>query len=173
MIKHLDEGNLHFEFLSFLSAERFDSKELNVFGMKSVDFVAEDTDCLYFIEVKDYQHPNTTENRRKLDFETLIAAVESKKSIFTVEMGAKIKDSLLRKYSLGEQINKKIVFLLFINLDKFGEFERGRLLAKISGHIPTGLNDARFPAFTSISFDLVNAVQLKNYGITCTEKAKG
>ena len=172
MTKHLDEGNLHFEFPSFLSAGRFDNKELNVFGMKNVDFVAEDADCLYFIEVKDYQHPKATDERRKLDFETLVEAVENKKSIFTIEMGAKIKDSLLRKYSLGEQFNKKVVFLLFINLDKFGEIERGRLLSKVCGHVPMGLNEPRFPAFTSISFDLVNAEQLKNYGIICTEKAE-
>jgi len=173
MNKQLHEGNLMFEFPSFLSVERFDNKESNPFGMKSVDFVAEDADCLYFIEIKDYQHPKATPNRRKADYETLIAAVKNKKSIFTVEMGAKIKDSLLRKYSLGEQFSKRIVFLLFINFDVFSEIERGRLMAKISGHIPTGLNEPRFPAFTSVSFDLVNAGQLKNYGIICTEKAEG
>jgi len=173
MNKQLGEGNLMFEFPSFLSVERFDDKESNPSGMKSVDFMAEDANCLYFIEIKDYQNPKAPPNCRKADYEMLIAAVENKKSIFTVEMGAKIKDSLLRKYSLGEQFNKKVVFLLFINLDKFGEIDRGRLRAKISGHVPTGLNADRFPAFTSISFDLLNAEQLKNYGIICTEKTEG
>jgi len=168
MNKQLQEGNLLFEFTSFLSAERFDNNESNPFGMKSVDFVAEDTDCLYFIEVKDYQHPNATSKRRRLDFETLTAAIENKKSIFTIEMGAKIKDSLLQKYSKGEHFDKKILFILFINFDVFSEVERGRLMTKISGHVPTGLNENRFPSFTSISFELVNAEQLKNYGIICT-----
>ena len=172
MIKQLDEGNLLFEFPSFLSAERFDSKKLNAFGMKSVDFVAEDAESLYFIEVKDYQHPKAAPERRKKDYETLIAAVESKKAVFPMEMGGKIKDSLLRKFSIGESFSKKVVYLLLVNLDKFSEFERGLLMAKISGHVPTGLGDSRFSAFTSIVFDLVNAEQLKNYGIICTEKAE-
>jgi len=170
--KLLDEGNLQFEFPSFLSAERFDSKKINATGMKSVDFVAEDAGSLYFIEVKDYQHPKATLERRKTDYETLTAAVKNKKAIFPIEMGAKIKDSLLRKYSVGEKFTKKVVYLLFINLDKLSEFEQGLLMTRISGHIPTGLNESRFPAFTNISFDLVNAEKLKNYGIICTKKTE-
>ena len=85
-------------------------------------------------------------------------------------MGQKIKDSLLRKYSLGEKITKKVVYLLFINLDNLGKNERGRLKHKISGHVPTGLNDGRFREFTSISFDLVDAKQLESYGVSCTVK---
>ena len=170
MSKQLDEGNLQFQFPAFTSAERFDSKELNAFGMKCVDFVAEDEESLYFIEVKDYQHPNATPERRKIDYETLIAAVENKESVFSLEIGGKIKDSLLRKFSTGEKFSKKVIYLLLINLDKFSEFERGLLMTKISGHVPTGLNESRFSAFTSIAFDLVNPEQLKKYGITCTQK---
>ena len=83
-------------------------------------------------------------------------------------MGEKIKDSLLRKYSTGDSFNKNVVYLLFINLDKLGAFERGLLMTKISGHIPTGLNDARFSAFSEISFDLVNTEKLRQYGIICS-----
>jgi hypothetical protein len=62
------------------------------------------------------------------------------------------------------------VYLLFINLDKLGEFERGLLKTKINGHVPLGLNNARFNAFTEISFDLVNSAQLMKYGIVCSNK---
>jgi hypothetical protein len=55
-----------------------------------------------------------------------------------------IKDSLLRRCAEGEKFTKKVMYLLFINLDKLGEFERGLLKTKINGHIPLGLNDARF-----------------------------
>jgi len=170
MTKVLDEGNLLFDFSVFQSAEKFDDRQTNPRGMMSVDFVAEDSDCLYFIEVKDFQNPNASKERLKEDFEMLRDAVEKKKAVFNIRMGAKIKDSLLRKYSLGEEITKKVLYILFINLDKLSEHERGLLKAKISGYVPTGLNDSRFCKFTDISFDLVNAEQLKLYGINCTTK---
>jgi hypothetical protein len=138
--------------------------------MKSVDFVAETADCLYFIEVKDYQHPNAPQERQKDDYKKLMEVVDVGKTVFALEMGEKIKGSLLRRYAEGNAFTKKVMYLLFINLDKLGEFERGFLKTKISGHIPTGLNDARFSAFNEVTFDLVNADQLKQYGVNCTEK---
>lgn len=168
MSKLLDEGNLQFDFSACQAVERFDDKKINPYGMKSVDFVAEDSENLFFLEVKDFQHPKATAERRAADYKMLIDAGIGQKSIFNLEMGKKIKDSLLRKYASGDRINKKVVYLLLINLDKLGEFERGMLKAKITGHIPTGLNDKKFINFTEIFFDLINAKQLKPYGIICT-----
>jgi hypothetical protein len=165
-----EEGNLIFDFNDCGTAERFDVKGKNPDGMKSVDFVVETTDCMYFIEVKDYQNPCAPQERREIDFNMLISAVKDKESVFIMEMGAKIKDSLLRKYAENHSFTKKIVYLLFINLDKLGEFERGMLKAKISGHVPTGLNHSRFNAFTGISFNLVNIEQIIHYGIVCKNK---
>ena len=167
--KLLEEGNLQFDFSAYSLVERFDDRQINPYGMKAVDFVAEDDECLYFIEVKDYQNPKATEERRKADYKMLIEAGKEK-AVFNLEMGEKIKDSLLRKYSLGEKITKKVVYLLMINLDKLGEFERGLLKERISGHVPIGLNESRFREFTNISFDLVNSEQLKSYGIICAAK---
>ena len=171
MNKILDEGNLLFDFSTCHKVERFDDNKINPCGMKAVDFVAENTDSLYFIEVKDFQNPKSPKEQRIADNEMLIEAGSKGKTIFTIEMGVKIKDSLLRKYSLGEKITKKVIYLLLINLDKLGEFERGLLKTKISGHIPTGLNDDRFCEFTNISFDLVDAKKLQDtYGVTCTAR---
>ena len=164
------EGNLQLDFTDCGTTERFDTKDKNAYGMKSVDFVVETDDCSYFIEVKDYQHPNASQERQKDDYEKLMDAIGASKTIFALEMGEKIKNSLLRRYAEGDTFAKKVMYLLFINLDKLGEFERGLLKAKISGHIPTGLNDARFNAFTEVSFDLVNADQLKQYGILSTDR---
>ena len=169
MSKLLDEGNLQFDFSSFNTVERFDDRQYNPHGMKAVDFFAEDTKHMYFIEVKDFQNPNAPDKSRVSDYKMLIDATKSK-SIFSIEMGVKIKDSILRRYSLGEKITKNIIYLLLINLDKLGEFERGLLRERISGHVPTGLNDSRFSEFNNISFDLVNVLQLKQYGIICTAK---
>jgi hypothetical protein len=79
-----------------------------------------------------------------------------------------IKDSILRRYAEDNSFSKKAVFLLFINLDLFGETERGLLKAKISGHVPTGLNHERFGSFVGMSFDIVNIEQLRQYGVVCT-----
>ena len=168
MNKILNEGNLQFDFSGFEIVERFDDNEINAYGMKAVDFVVENENCAYFIEVKDFQHPKAPAERRKADYYMLVSAAEDEKSVFCLEMGEKIKDSLLRKYSAGESFSKTVVYLLFINLDKLGAFERGLLMIKINGHVPTGLNDERFSAFTEILFDLVNAEELKKYGVICT-----
>lgn len=173
MSKVLEEGNLRFDFSTLLSAERFDDKRNNAYGMKAVDFVVEDAERMFFIEAKDYQNPSAPAGRRKTDYEMLITAVNDKGAIFPIEMGAKIKDSLLRKFAEGGTFSKKVVYLLLINLDKLGAFERGMLTEKICGHIPTGLNESRFCAFTSMEFRLVNAEQLNNYGIVCTAIAGG
>lgn len=170
MNRILEEGNLRFEFSGFEPVERFDDKTINAYGMKAVDFVAESNTDVYFIEIKDFQHPNAPQGQRDADYKMLVSAVEEKKSVFCLEMGEKIKDSLLRKYSEGEAFYKNVVYLLVINLDQLGAFERGLLMAKISGHIPTGLNDERFSAFSKITFDLVNAKKLNQYGIICTAK---
>ena len=166
-----DEGNLRFDFIAYDTVERFDDKKNNSTGMKAVDFLAETNDCLYFIEVKDFQHPKAPKDRRNKDF-VMLTQEETKEHVqFILEMGEKIKDSLLRKYAEGYMFEKSVVYLLFINLDQLGEEECGQLKAKIRGHVPTGLDDARFRAFTKISFDLVNASRLeKEYRIACAKK---
>ena len=166
------EGNLRFDFAACGKAERFDEKNLNSFGMKAVDFIVETADCLYFIEVKDFQNPNAPTEQQEKDLEMLIAAANDQKAVFNLEMGEKIKDSLLRKYAEGSAFSKKVMYILFINLEGLGEKERGLLKDRIKGHVPTGLNDARFNAFTEISFDLVNTKKkLMEHGIVCEDKS--
>jgi hypothetical protein len=166
------EGNLQFTFSGYVAVEKFDDKLRNPFGMKPVDFIAESADKIYFLEVKDYQHPRATRERIDADLDMLQNAFKKGKSNFCLEMGQKLKDSLLRKYAQDYTFSKDVVFLFLINFDKLGIEERLLLKSKIDGFVPTGLNADRFPAFTSISFDLVNAEQLKNYGIICTEKVE-
>ncbi|MDR1320022.1 MAG: hypothetical protein LBK56_01140 [Gracilibacteraceae bacterium] len=160
-----DEGNLQLDFSAFISAIRFDDQKTNPYGLKSVDFVAETADAVYYLEVKDFQNPKS--QNFQMDLQMLKDAQKDGKHTFCLEMGEKIKDSLLRQYAQGIILAKELKYLLLINLDVLGAAERGRLKAKISGHIPTGLNDTRFTAFTSISFELVTAEQLKTHGIVC------
>ena len=169
----LDEGNLTFDFSGCNPIKpvfRFDSAAENAYGLKAVDFEAETDDSLIFVEVKDFQHPNATEKRRKADFKMLVEAATRGNATFHMEMGQKIKDSLLRKYAQGERITKNVVYLLLLNADGFSAAERMRLKEKIGGHVPTGLNSTRFSEFTSITFEMANIEHLKSFGITCTAK---
>jgi hypothetical protein len=167
----LEEEDLEFEFNGFLSAERFDVKGSNPRGLLPVDFLAETPEYLYFIEVKDFQNPKAPEQFIAKDYKMLCDAITLKqKSFFTIAMGQKIKDSLLRQYALEISFNKPIIYLLFVNLDKFSEDELGQLKIKISGYIPTGLDKEKYTGFTEISFDVVNSKKLKEHGIICTRK---
>jgi len=145
--------------------------------LEPVDFVAENNDCLYFIEVKDYQHPNPKAIEKRAENRKILIEAAKKKgeegALFCHKMGSKIKDSLLRKCASGDiavGFTRKIIYLLFINFDNFGETERGLLKTRISSHVPIGLKNSRFGLFPQMSFELVNAEQLKTYGIICTVK---
>jgi hypothetical protein len=177
-----EEGNLRFDFSDCGIAERFDDTQINPRGLKAVDFVVESANRLYFIEVKDFQNPNAPKEQREQDYKLLVEAGTGKKkrtllnpdqeeayAVFNLEMGEKIKDSLLRKYSLGDEFTKDVAYVLVIHLNALTAYERGRLKEKISGHVPTGLNKPHFKKFTELSFDLVDVGQLRRYGIKCVE----
>ena len=181
----IDEGNLQFDFSNcplIKPVERFDRKIGNPQGLEPVDFVAETADFLYFIEVKDFQHPNPKASHKE-DYDMLVAAIEYKKEmtrvngnvkgmepVFPRKMGQKIKDSLLRKYALGEEFNKSVIYILLINMDALKDQQRLVLFDKIRGHIPAGLKHPQYSKFKDILFDLVDINQIKKYGITCTTK---
>ncbi|MDR0764598.1 MAG: hypothetical protein LBE65_03290 [Synergistaceae bacterium] len=74
-----EEGNLRFDFSDCGIAERFDDTQTNPRGMKAVDFVVESANCLYFIEVKDFQHPNASKEQREHDYKLLVEAGTGKK----------------------------------------------------------------------------------------------
>jgi hypothetical protein len=162
-----EESGLSIDFSACGNALRYDNEQAN--GMKSVDFLVESDDCLFFVEIKNYQNPNAAPENRENDYKMLVEAGTAKKSVFALEMGAKIKDSLLRRYAAGNHFTKEAVYLLFIHLDKLAPRERGRLAEKINGHVPTGLNSSQYTSFAKICFDLVNAEGLKQYGIVATQ----
>jgi hypothetical protein len=172
MNKVLEEGNFLFDFSAFTYVERFDKEFGNPAGLRPVDFVLENSNTMYFFEVKDFVNPKTPSDQVISDYDMLREAVKKGvKSVFNLEMGEKIKDSLLRKYALGHEFLKNVCYLLFINVDNFAPEELGRLKEKISGYIPTGLNNKKYNSFTKITFELVNREQLKNHNISCTVKS--
>ncbi|GHU57735.1 hypothetical protein AGMMS49975_23730 [Clostridia bacterium] len=108
----MTESGLVFDFSDCGTAARFD--EITANGMKLVDFVVESEECLYFLEVKNYQHPNAPLENREKDLKMLTSTVDEKPSAYALEMGMKIKDSLLKKYMSGYEFTKPVKYLLFI-----------------------------------------------------------
>ncbi|MDR2897299.1 MAG: hypothetical protein LBU99_00685 [Spirochaetaceae bacterium] len=164
----MEEGNLKFDFTRCGVPTKFDIESNS--GLSAVDFIAHKKNCILFIEVKDYQNPNTSDSQRTETLVMLREAVKNKESTFCLKMGSKIKDSLLSVYAKGksELFTKNVVYLLFINSDMLTAAERLSLFDNICGYVPTGLNHDRFTAFKKIRFKIVDAEKLKKYGITCT-----
>ncbi len=85
-------------------------------------------------------------------------------------MGMKIKDSLLRRYAQAKPFSKKIEFLLIIKFSFLKANDRELLYKRIRGYIPTGLNDSKYTAFSSISFEMPRIDELKSkYGFDVKE----
>ena len=164
----IEEGNLIFDFTHCGSPVKLDTE--NNSGLYSVDFLVDKEKYLLFIEVKDYQNPDTPHAQRNDDYNMLLSAGDAEESIFSIKMGSKIKDSLLSLYAKGNIFAKNVVYLLFINFDDLKAAERQLLFDKICGQIPTGLNNDVFTAFKEITFKLVNADKLRKYGVICTSK---
>jgi len=154
------ESGLEFDF--HLPFEKADAETCQ--GLKAVDFIVEDNDCIYFIEIKNYEQPKAPKKNRIHDYIMLT----NKDTAFPLEMGMKIKDSLLRRYAQAKSFSKKIVFLLIIKFSFLSPNERRRIYERVSGYIPTGLNG--YPAFSNISFEMPQIDDLHNkYGFDVTE----
>jgi hypothetical protein len=133
-------------------------------GLMSVDFEVDYTDYLCLIEVKNYDNPKATPKNRETDYKRLT----DPEAAFPLEIGMKIKDTLLKKFSEGATFDKPILFILINKFDILEPSERINLYDKISGYIPTGLKGKS--KFThGIKFDMPSFYDLDHkYGIKAT-----
>jgi hypothetical protein len=166
MQKTLVESELIFDFTDCISAEKYDAAVPA--GLSSVDFVAETSEFIYFIEVKNYAQSRATEERRKTDYAMLTDA----DAAFPRDIGTKIKDSLLRKYADGYRFTKPITALLVMKQSEIMAEQRLKLFDRIKGHVPTGLNDDKFAHFTKITFNIPKITETGRYGFTVTAQPK-
>jgi hypothetical protein len=157
----VQEGNITFIFHN--PWEKFDEKSYN--GLKLVDFVVEDESCLYFIEIKDYDHPNTPDEQRESNYKML----NDPEAALPLEIGMKLKDSLLRFYALSREFSTEVKFLFIINSNELKSRERTKLAERIAGYIPNGLNTDEHPNFSKISFEMPPIESVKEkYGFDCS-----
>ncbi|MDR0380962.1 MAG: hypothetical protein LBH86_03080 [Oscillospiraceae bacterium] len=161
-----------FDFEGFVSADYCDTPENANKGLKIVDFIADDGEKILFIEVKNYARKSddaTTKEHLTARQETDYRMLTDPDAAFPLEMGMKFKDSLLRWYASGHRFDKPVAMLLVINPpDSLREKDIIRLIQRIDGYIPTGLNAEQYPKFTSTFFALVTADEAEHYGFSVT-----
>jgi hypothetical protein len=87
---------------------------------------------------------------------------------FPLEIGMKIKDSLLKKYAEGYVFTKPIVALLIMKLGKLNSKQRQRLFSKIAGYVPSGLNRG-YARFSRIEFRMPEVSDTEEYGFTVAQ----
>ncbi|GHU92121.1 hypothetical protein FACS189479_00040 [Spirochaetia bacterium] len=161
----LIESGMEFDFSAFNSAEYYDTPDNQCSGLKIVDFIAENDELHFFIEVKNYVNVSgdplvqaRMDKRQKTDYLMLTDPVAA----FPLEIGMKFKDSMLRWLASGNEFSKPIVLLLVMNLPAlFQSREIEFLRRRIVGYIPEGMNaqPERFPKMTNVFFDMLNVAE--------------
>jgi hypothetical protein len=156
------ESGLTFDFSRCMAREKCDEK--SCYGLKSVDFVVETEERVCFIEVKNFEQVDAPRENRERDYKMLT----DPNAAFPLEIGMKIKDSLLKKFVEGGTFSKPIVVLLIIKLDRLNTKQRKRLFSKIAGYVPTGLNKG-YERFSRIKFEIPKMSDTEQYGFTVTQ----
>ena len=117
----IQEKNIIIDFHDHLNVKKFDEKMPLSYCMKAVDFIVEDEKVVYFIELKDPDHPDA----KKKDREKFIEKFQSPQ--FEEELKYKYRDSFLYEYAAGNLPDKPIIYLIMINAKSLSSAE---LLAK-------------------------------------------
>jgi hypothetical protein len=131
-------------------------------GLMSVDFIVDAPDVLYLIEVKDFEHSRATAENKKRDYKKLT----DPEAAFPLEIGMKVKDTLLKQFADSLSFEKPVKFLLLIKMSKLEPSERTTIYEWTRKYIPTGLKKS--PKFTSIDFDLTSPSEMQSqYGFEC------
>jgi hypothetical protein len=161
----LTESSMEFDFSAFTSAEYYDTPENQCAGLKIVDFIADNDELHFFIEVKNYKNVSddpyvqaNMDRRQKTDYLMLNDPIAA----FPLEIGMKFKDSMLRWLASGDDFSKPIALLLVMNLPAlFQSRDIERLRRRIAGYIPEGMNahPERFPKMTNVFFDMLNVTE--------------
>jgi hypothetical protein len=156
------ESGLTFDFSRCLTVEKCDEETCQ--GLKYVDFMADTEDCVCLIEVKNFEQMDAPLENRERDYKMLT----DPDAAFPLEIGMKIKDSLLKKYAEGYSFTKPIVALLIMKLDKLNIKQRQRLFNKIVGYVPTSLNKG-YAQFSRIEFEIPAISETRKYGFAVVE----
>jgi hypothetical protein len=121
MGKVLSEGELVFDFSAAINSDQFDDKDTHKLShcMKAVDFIVEWDNEFWFVEVKDPSNSKIPSEIRRNELKKFIAKINNE-TLFSNELGPKIKDSFLYLHlskKLPSKPMKYLVLLAIGNLD--------------------------------------------------------
>lgn len=111
-MKKFIEGCIEFDFSNALNAKKFDNKDEHKLShcMKAVDFIVETDQEIYFIEVKDPDHFNSTPESRKGFIKNL------KSDKFDNSIVQKYRDSFLYEWAADNIPQKEIYYILLLEM---------------------------------------------------------
>lgn len=134
-MKELIENDLCFSFPDALEVKKFDGQQHGLgHAMKAVDFILEDSEMLYFLEVKDPEHPKSPKSNRNEFLEKMTS------SALDEELKLKVRDSLVYEWaSKNISPDKKRVFLVLIAIESLDTASLLQRVDSLKRIIPCGL----------------------------------
>ena len=125
----LTESDMQFDFSGALSCKKFDNNDHGLSHcMKAVDFIIELDDRIYFVEVKDPQHPSAR------NLEENVNSIKSGNLVKNI-LVPKCRDSFLYEYAM-DNTSKPVFFLVLICLDSLSEADLNIQTDILKKHIP-------------------------------------
>ena len=110
----LTEDELEFDFTQAIKAERLDDETQKLSHcMKSVDFYVEWPYEFWFIEIKNPEHTKIPLSIKKKELKKFLNKISSE-TLFSNELGPKIKDSFLYLYLMNRLPQKTIKYYVLI-----------------------------------------------------------
>lgn len=115
MGKVLSEGDLVFDFSAAMMSNQFDNEATHKLShcMKAVDFIVEWEHEFWFVEVKDPSNSEIPSGIRRDKLKEFIAKIDNE-TLFSNELGPKIKDSFLYLHLGGRLPPKPIKYLVLL-----------------------------------------------------------
>ncbi|VAW43989.1 hypothetical protein MNBD_GAMMA04-1677 [hydrothermal vent metagenome] len=132
------EGDLKFDFSGAIDAFKFDDREpesphyhgLSHCGMKAVDFIIERQEDWLFVEVKDYNHPSSSNN---------FDGNEKEIAQLILGLAKKYRDTFLYRWA-EEKIDKPIRYICLVELSSPSTILMDKLKNKIPDNKPERWN---------------------------------
>lgn len=127
----LKEGELVFDFSAATTADQFDDENTHKLShcMKAVDFIVEWVNEFWFIEVKDPSNSKIPSEFKREKLREFIAKIDNE-TLFSNELGPKIKDSFLYLYLSQRLPPKPMKYFVLIAI---GNLDHGLLLRAMEG----------------------------------------
>lgn len=152
--KQFEESGYKFSFPAAQRAVKADA--VNYAGLSFVDFIVETDSMVYFIEIKNPDHPNALPKSRDAFFSRL------QDEVFPNAVVKKFSDTLLAQLAMGCSFPKPVQYIFILEFGAFSSYERQILFDKVTHRLPVGLNHRTFTNVALVkNFKLLTIAQFE------------